>query len=447
MFKTVANKYSIAILLLIGIALRLFLFSVNPATNGYDNHREPISIYAQSFDRPSPLQCWECYQPPVYYYCAAAVYKLSEQIGLTDNGSWKLVQFINPLLSIIVFLLFYFILSEFNLSKKQKILYLSFMLVLPRDILTSAMIGNDYLLTFSSVATLLYYIKCIKNFGNENKKKFLISFIVLNGFTTLGCLTKQHGLLLIIFPASILFFYLFKNKRFCLTVLFPVFIFALLISLSEEYRSYTITGKFLVSNQHLFDEAKAQFPVTLDKVEFFSFRVCSLFQKPFISYSTAASLPTSLFASTFFDYEWKFLSPRYIEAIIVGRIAYLLGISWMFYFIVTTFNWIKRKLKTTSRITFQSLYYAVPVIVALLFICVPVIQTIRFPHYSSMKATFMLPGIIILLAMHARLVINAEIKSNYTSLLTSFNIIFGVVLLFTIYSLIDLALSNPISIS
>jgi hypothetical protein len=68
-----------------------------------------------------------------------------------------------------------------------------------------------------------------------------------------------------------------------------------LLSISDELWKFNQTGEFLVSNQHYFDYAKNQFPGSLDKVEFFSFRIFELYQEPFISERTSASfLPNCL---------------------------------------------------------------------------------------------------------------------------------------------------------
>ena len=144
------NRYIYA-LLFIGILFRVVLFVVSPPSNSYDNHLEPINLYSESLSRTAPFQCWECYQPPAYYYLGGGILKASRALGINEITQWKIVQGINLILSILVLITCLLILIEFNVGVWDKILYMSFIICLPRDILTSAMIGNDYLLVFATV--------------------------------------------------------------------------------------------------------------------------------------------------------------------------------------------------------------------------------------------------------------------------------------------------------
>ena len=54
-------------ILLVGAALRLAVWWVSPPINAFDDHLEPIALYATQWTRPAPDACWQCYQPPLYY--------------------------------------------------------------------------------------------------------------------------------------------------------------------------------------------------------------------------------------------------------------------------------------------------------------------------------------------------------------------------------------------
>jgi hypothetical protein len=441
MSKKSFNNFVITLILVLGAIFRLVLFSVSPPNNTFDDHLAVINLYAQSVELPAPSQCWECYQPPTYYILSALVYKVAESTNTSNLIAWKFVQLINTILSILVLILFYKIISRFNLSDKQRILYMSFMAILPVDIFTSSMIGNDYLLVFSTVAALYYYLKNIELLNNENKISFS-NFIYLTFFVVLGGLSKQHGLILLAFPAFIVLTQLIRNKRAAYTILIPFLLVGTIISVSNEFWKYNETGKILVSNQHFFDYAKNQFPGSLDQVEFTSFHYFTLLQEPFISDQTAASFPTEIFARTFFDYEWRFLSPKIPFANVVGRLAYCLGVIWLIYILgmVVLLAWGKKNIfKTLKLVRFT---FLVPVFVGLLFMIVPVMQTIRYPYFSSMKTTFMLPGLIVLLAMHAFATKNIKLPTKGVAILVSINVVYGVILILTIYTYIGICIGH-----
>jgi hypothetical protein len=330
MSKVNLYKYLIIALICLGGILRLTVFWVSPVNNSYDDHLEVIKIYSEDFNRPAPFQCWECYQPPLYYYTGAAVYNITESLGVDGLTCWKMVQFINPFLSIILLIIVYQILLLFKMPKLSIVITLSFIIILPRDIFTSAMIGNDYMLVFFAILSFYLFLKTV--FALKNGHKFWLWLILLVLTANLGSLTKQHGLLIHLFPFCIFLMLCSKINRKKLYFAIPILFLGALLSISEEAWKFNQTGEFLVSNQHYFDYAKNQFPGSLDKVEFFSFRIFELYQEPFISEKTSASFFTELFARTFYDYEWRFISPNIPWANTLGNIGYSLGLVWFFFY-------------------------------------------------------------------------------------------------------------------
>ena len=153
----------ISFIFIIGAALRVALYISSPPNNSYDDHLEVINIYSETFESPGAFDCWECYQPPAYYYLSSVVLRFSDAVGMSDYAQWKIVQFINPLFSILMFGFFALIFKELKVKKKSRLVVLSLLAVLPRDLYTSAMIGNDYLISFLCVLALLLFIKSPSN--------------------------------------------------------------------------------------------------------------------------------------------------------------------------------------------------------------------------------------------------------------------------------------------
>jgi hypothetical protein len=430
MLKRIYNRYGVLFFLTLGITIRLLIFYISPPSNSYDNHLEVINEYSTNIERPLPFSCWECYQPPVYYIVAALTYNTTEYVGFSADISWKLVQLINPLLSILTLLLILKILDLFGVNQVMKLFYLSFFIILPRDIFTSAMIGNDYLLVFLSIASLYFYFKYVM-LGNEIR-----NYIYLSIFVLLGGLTKQHGLLLLLLPGSLLINDLKKSKKvFKATSIFISII--ILLMLEEAWKFYN-TGFLMVSNQHYFDYTINQFPGKLEKVEFFSFRLLSLFKDPFISDLTAASLPTEIFARIFFDYEYRFLSPKIGVVNNIGRFGYILGMIWALFFAITT--WIKFKHNQITSKNILILY--IPFLLGILFTLVPVIQTMRYPYFSSMKAMFLLPGLIILFISHAVYIKDIRIHTTILSTLTVLNLVYGIIIIIAVSLFVEVSLNH-----
>ena len=422
----------IVLLLCLGICFRVILFLVNPPNNSYDDHMEVIQLYSEDFERPLPFECWQAYQPPAYYYIGAIFLKCADFLGLKGACKWKIVQSINCILSLLVLVLFSKILTKIGVNNGLKILYLSFLAFLPRDIFTSLMVGNDYLLIFSSVAVLFYFVKLLKTKPEISKRLTLLNFLGLSFFALLGSFTKQHGLLLLILPISITISHLYINRRFVLTTLMPILIVVLVFASSDELWKYKQTGHFLVSNQDYYDYAENQFPGPLNGVRFFSFELNKLLENPFISRETSASLPTEIFARIFFDYEWRFLNPNRYFTYYVGRLGYLLGIIWLLYFSISTYFWVKNNYTQHLKSKGDLINYISLFLVGILFTLVPVVQTIRYPYFSSMKAMFIVPGIIILGALHATICKNIKAVPNVFCLITIMNFLYGVILLVAI---------------
>jgi hypothetical protein len=355
--------------------------------------------------------------------------------------AWKIVQLINPLLSILVLIFSYRLLVKTKISEVKMLLYMSFLAVLPVDLFTAVMIGNDYLLVFSTIASFFYFLKNLDIIKNKNNIS-TVNFIWLAFFVVIGSLSKQQGLILLIFPTSILLYLIVQKIKFHSIKIALIYSLLVVFSLSNEFWKYEQTGIFLVSNQNFYDYASGQFPGSLEKVEFTTFKIYSLFEKPFISNQTSASLPTEVFARTFFDYEWRFLSPKINSSKFVGRIAYFVGVLWIIFFIGLFITSFYRRKKLKFKINRYKILKYVPVIIGILFFAVPILQTVRFPYFSSMKSTFALSGIIILIISHAKYTKQIRLSDKLIFIIIFLNISFGILLVYTISSTLPFAVNH-----
>ncbi len=433
------ESHLLGLVLFIGIMLRLMTGIINPSNNTFDDHLEVVHLYAETMDKPDPDKCWECYQPPVYYTLSGTVLRLSRSVGLPLMSQWKSVQLINTGLSILLLFLGIYFMRLFGVHIKNQVLVLSFLAVLPRDIYTSSIISNDYLLLVSTLMSTIFFIKTHKSLNEGTIKEVVRNFTFLGVFVTLGALTKQHGLILLLFPLILAIYSILKSGKSKLVLILATSLITM-ISMSDEIWKYQKTEKILVSNQHFFDYADGQFPGSLDKVEFTSLKIPSLLSNPWISEETSASFMTSIFARTFFDYEWRFLSPEVAGTLIIGRVSYLLGAIWLLFFLLTMGIGVYQR----SRLDQWKPAFPILVIFAVgcLYMLVPMVQTFRFPYFSSMKAVFCLPGIILLLLLQSRILQTIKPSPTLRWLIISINLLYGLLFAYAIFAYISPSLEH-----
>jgi len=378
----------IAILILVvGAIFRLLLCFYNPPNNAYDDYLEPIAYYINLDIRPNPATCWECYQPPLYFYIAEAIYKTSFLLSSDYYFSWKAVQLFNSLLSICTLVIIYKILLKmFSKERNIVLIVLSIVCIYPRDLYTSAMISNDTLLVFY-VSLSVYFFLCYC------KSESTILLVSLCLSVLAASLTKQHGLITILLLVAVSTRYIMFDKGKILKLLTnPCILLPFITSilcLGDEFWKYQHTHQFLISNQHFYNYVSTQLPGSLDKIEFFTFRFSTLLNDPFLSSNTIYSFWTVLFASAWFDYEWRYTTPDLYKIKYISNLLYTYAILILSVWVIGIIKLFLKKIK----INFHTV---VLLIVGACFFLVPLIQTLRFPYYSSMKSLFFLPALSIM---------------------------------------------------
>lgn len=377
--QQIKPKHLITLIVLSGAFMRVFLGIYSPPTNSFDDHLEPISHYINNNERPLPNTCWECYQPPLYYVLSAAVFKSTFAITKSYFYSWKFVQFINIIFSILNLIIISKILNQIKFKNKLLIpLVISIIAFLPKDIYSSVMITNDYILVFLTSLSIYYFLKYLNIQSTSNLLRILLVVF-------LGAISKQHGLILSLIPLYIIYKSFFKEKT-NIIILLPLI--TLLLMCSDEIWKYGKTGIWLVSNQDFFKYASSQLPGNIFNVSFYNIQFIELIKNPFLSQTTLSSFWTEVFARTWFDYEWRFLTPGTSNVNIVSTILYSIGT-------LITFTPIFIALKYWRKIIKIKNEYRILILIGLLFLFVPIFQTFRFPYYSSMKSQFILPAISI----------------------------------------------------
>jgi hypothetical protein len=156
-YKTLAILFFI-----VSSMLRILLCWSNPPDNTFDDHFEPIFLIMDSGTIPAKDACWQCYQPPVFYWVSAMTGNIAVKMGIKYPQILKPLQFLSCFYGILTVGLIYLILSKLPLSDFSKLIAFGTVCFLPRHIYMSAMNSNDtisYLFVALSIYLLLIAIE------------------------------------------------------------------------------------------------------------------------------------------------------------------------------------------------------------------------------------------------------------------------------------------------
>jgi hypothetical protein len=378
-------------ILLAGAALRLAIWWVSPPVNAFDDHLEPIALYAKEWSRPAPDACWQCYQPPLYYAFSAGVLRLSHLLTGDFWTAWRSVQLASVVFSLLQLAIAWRILTLVGArGLAPRLCALAVLALLPRDIYTAVFVSNDAALGFAvSLAVLLYLEATQRGCDGRWALRLAALFAAACG----AAWTKQSGLITAILPVAFAIWWECECSRRApeggvdrgrLVRVFAWLALGLAIVGADELYKFSATGQLLVSNQHFYDWPSVQKPGSVDATSFLDLRLIGLLRQPTFSNEMLDSFWTQLFARLWFDYEPKFLTDTGpVRAVAIA--SYCLGLVallvWALGLALAVRSW---------RAARERL---ILVAVQLAFLGVPLVQTLRFPYFSSMKATFFLPAV------------------------------------------------------
>ena len=379
-----------AALVIVGAALRLVLFVASPPSNANDDHMRPIAHYATHLSRPEPDACWQCYQPPLYYVVSAAILHAAYFTTADFVKSWRAVQLLNVLLSVAGLAIIWRILAFAGARDTvPRLCALGVVVCLPREIYSAVFLANDALLGFAVSLAVLLYLGAIENGALTMSGRRLAGLLAA---TAMAAWTKQHGLIVVLLPLALVVW----ERGECLShralaewrgrrgVRLAVLAIGLLAIGSEELYKTAATGRLLMSNQDYFDFPKVQAPGSVEAISFSDFRPVALLREPTRSPATIDSFWTEIFAKLWFDYDPKFLTGTE-RSRRVAAVSYAAGLAvssiWGLGLVLAVMRW----RGSIDRMALLALQVA--------YLVVPLIQTLRFPYYSSMKAAFLLPAL------------------------------------------------------
>jgi len=298
--ERIANKYWA--LLAIGAFIRLTLCWVNPAANAFDDHFEPVQLIVEKGALPGKLDCWQCYQPPVFYVAGACVAKLLFMLGVGVASVMKCLQLLNCLYGIVTLWFVLLILRLLPLSDFSRFLAFGMTCFLPRHIYMCAMHSNDTL-SYLLVAVCLWFLVMIisgrDSFHNLAALGLSICAALFTKYTTFSIIPVV-GLSMALLPL--------RDKplraavRDGIGVLFLPMLLLGIFMIDNKLRY----GAALPYNVAIFDPAHIQ-PRDPGGAEFTSFAPARFVKRPILWPGQVSSFWTLLYSSMWFDTEPKFL--------------------------------------------------------------------------------------------------------------------------------------------
>jgi hypothetical protein len=378
-------------ILLVAAALRLTIWWVSPPVNAFDDHLEPIALYATQWSRPAPDACWQCYQPPLYYALSAGVLRLSHLLTGDFWTAWRSIQLLSVVFSLLQLAIAWRLLTLVGArGLAPRLCALAVLALLPRDIYTAVFVSNDAALGLAVSLAVLLYLEAIER-GCDGR--FALRLTALFAAACGAAWTKQSGLIAAILPVAFAIWWECERSRRSseggvergrLVRVFAWLALGLAIVGADELYKFGATGHLLVSNQHFYDWPSVQKPGSVGATSFFDLRLIGLLRHPTFSTEMLDSFWTQLFARLWFDYEPKFLTDTGpVRAVAIA--SYCLGLVALLVWALGMALAVRRWRSAFERLVLVALQLA--------FLAVPLVQTLRFPYFSSMKATFFLPAV------------------------------------------------------
>lgn len=267
----------------IGLLCRLILSLVNVELN--DDHVTPILLWMQDGHFPGATDCWECFQPPLFY---GIIKSIAQPFGLESASDiLTIIRSINFLFSSTILWLMLKYMSRLNLQQAIKIPFMLFWALNPELISIGGLNTND---TWLILLGLILYPLLEQYWLSQGKKHAAIILIII----TIAGLSKGNGLVLMLGFIA-MFCMLVMARKFALkrmsTTLLGIAVSIVLIAFGGLYvKKQKDHGDPFIINQTKpvqanFWKADTVFQgrpgVTSVAETFFTFRFINLMEEPF----------------------------------------------------------------------------------------------------------------------------------------------------------------------
>lgn len=237
----------VQIIFTFGVILRVSLCWVNPPTNAFDDHFEPVFIIMDTGTIPVKNACHQCYHPPAFYWISASTGIIALNMGVNPVHIVKILQFIPCIYGVLTLGVIYLILAKLPLSDFSRLIAFCTVCFLPRHIYMSAMFSNDtisYLFVSLTIYLLLISI--------ERKMPFIV-VILTSIVTSITLFTKYTSY--VVLPVTVIVFILINHRQivtdkrnlftsFILLVIFPITILSIHFIFNTKHYGHPLPDNF-----------------------------------------------------------------------------------------------------------------------------------------------------------------------------------------------------------
>jgi len=282
--QTGLSSKTILILVLISAIPRIILALLNSEVN--DDHITTVLLWYQNGEFPSARDCWECFQPPLFYFIVKIFSTVAGSV--TYENVFNVIQSFNLLISIGIAWLSIIFISRLQLNRFLSISLALFWVLNPELISIGVLVTNDSLVILLGILFSLKFLDYL-DYGQWQKEVVLSFLLFLLG------ITKGNGLLFIgIAPIVILIKTIYTKQFLTLATLRK---FTLLVTTVvaiaysglyiEKYQEFN--NPFITNVNPPYEKAKWDTPGTFKfrkgvntiKETLFSFPIFSLIQTPY----------------------------------------------------------------------------------------------------------------------------------------------------------------------
>jgi 4-amino-4-deoxy-L-arabinose transferase-like glycosyltransferase len=374
---------SVAAIVALGIALRLALFVANRPDNAYDDHWTPIKLMVEQGAIPRVEDCWECGQPPLFYALGFLVFTICRPFmeipeDLYSMEMLKAIQtlsFLSGAVTVVVGAMI--ILSAFH-DRRAVLGGVALVALIPRHIYLSAMVANDALAAL--MATLAVLVIARADPAVPPSRLRLVGVGLLVG---LAVLAKGTALALVPAVGAWLLWWSVRTRSMRVFATYTgIVLLSFVVGGGWVYVWRALEyGNPFIKNMEIFQFEQAE---AYEGLRSFLPLPVTLLRVPLLDQVTAGSIPTQLYARTWFDYE-PWLAGNASNLLPWARAAYLLGALPTILMLIGLWYMIRN-------VGEQPFGFFLAVLL-LASVGLVVAHTISYRVYSSMKTTYLLPAL------------------------------------------------------
>jgi hypothetical protein len=434
------SKHYIYILFTLCALPRIGLWMVN--TEGNDDHITPIQKWQETGIYPEPRDCWECFQPPLFY---SIVKPWCELLSITSTEDiFNVIQNINLIISLLVLWLIVWYINSLKLTQLPSTALILFWGLNPELVSIGALASNDILTILLGMAFTILALSYIPK-SNLTRELILVILLILLG------LTKGNGLVFIgTYPILIGLYILFTRKILWkqITRQFIVWSFAFITiawagNYLDKYEKYE--NPFITNVDPPYEKATWDTPgdmvfrkgVDTYKEAFFSFPLGSLLAEPYNengleNYPEHRQNLWTQFLGQFSNH----LFERYPETWIsynndmynFARVNFLLHILLFLGILTGLILTLAKRIK----VDFQLIAH---ILISTIFLVFVIKYSAQYRDFSFMKVVFIYPAFVSLIFLSAKGIAQWKYFKLFAYLLIACTILYQVNYIYLLKSL------------